>query len=86
MGDDAAANSLEAAASSVFRYGKSVLRLSSGPLPAALPVALRETLPHLPTDKAVALVCCGNVCFPPSSDPEQLKALLTEGPSRAAAC
>ena len=85
-GDGAAANALEAAANSVFRYGKSVLRLSSGPLPAALPIALRETLPHLPRDKAVAIVCCGNVCFPPSSDPEQLKALLTEGPSSAAAC
>ena len=84
-GDGAAANALEAAANSVFRYGKSVLRLSSGSLPAALPRALGETLPHLPTDKAVAVVCRGNACFPPSSDPQQLKALLTETPSSAVA-
>jgi uncharacterized protein YyaL (SSP411 family) len=76
---------LEAAANSVYRYGKSVLRWTSGVLPAWLPVALGETLPHLPKDQAVATVCCGSVCFPPTSDPEQLQALLRQKPTSAVA-
>jgi hypothetical protein len=61
----------------VFRFGKSVLRVLPGVTPASLPLALRETLPHLPKDQPLALVCSGNTCFPPTSDPEQLKALLS---------
>ena len=74
--NDPAAAALEAAAHDVFRYGKSVLRLLPGVTPASLPVALRETLPHLPKDKAVALVCSGKTCFPPTTDPDHLKSLL----------
>jgi len=75
--DDSTAQALESAANSVFRFGKSVLRILPGAAaPASLPFALRETLPHLPKDKPLALVCSGNTCFPPTSDPEQLKALL----------
>ena len=74
--DDPAAAALEAAANSIFRYGKSVLRVLPGKTPASLPVALRETLPHLAKDNAVALVCSGNTCFPPTTDPDQLKSLL----------
>jgi len=76
--DDSTANALEFAANSVFRFGKSVLRIlpnAAAPV-SLLPFALRETLPHLPKDKPLALVCSGNTCFPPTSDPEQLKALL----------
>ena len=83
--NDETANSLEAAANSVFRFGKSVLRIAPGVTPASLPLALRETLPHLPKDKALALVCSGNTCFPPASDPDQLKALLAGKPNTAAA-
>ena len=74
--NDAAAKALEAAANSVFRLGKSVMRILPGATPATLPLALRETIPHLPTDKAIALVCSGNSCFPPTSDPDQLKSLI----------
>jgi uncharacterized protein YyaL (SSP411 family) len=82
--DDVIAKALESAAKSVFRFGKSVLRvLPNAAAPTTLPLALRETLPHLPKDRAVALVCAGNTCFPPTSDPEQLKALLVN--RRAAA-
>jgi hypothetical protein len=77
--DDAAAKSLEAAANSIFRLGKSVIRILPGATPASLPFALRETIPHLPQDKAVALVCSGNTCFPPTSDPERLQSLLLLG-------
>ena len=83
--NDSTAAALEAAANSIFRFGKSVLRVPSAhvKLPASLPVALRETLPHLPQDQPLALVCTGNTCFPPTSDPGKLKALLTREPSSA---
>jgi len=83
--NDPTATALEAAANSVFRYGKSVLRILPGVIPSSLPLALRETLPHLPKDKALALVCSGNTCFPPTSDPERLKALLLGKPNSAVA-
>jgi len=83
--NDAAAKALEAAANSIFRLGKSIMRILPGTTPASLPLALRETIPHLPKDKAIALVCSGNICFPPTSDPDQLKALLTGRPASAAA-
>ena len=83
--NDAAAKALEAAANSIFRLGKSIMRILPGTTPASLPLALRETIPHLPKDKAIALVCSGNSCFPPTSNPEQLKALLTGRPASVAA-
>jgi uncharacterized protein YyaL (SSP411 family) len=83
--NDATAKTLEAAANSIFRLGKSVMRNLPGATPASLPLALRETIPHLPTGKAIALVCSGNNCFPPTRDPEQLKALLMGKPASATA-
>jgi uncharacterized protein YyaL (SSP411 family) len=77
--NDPTAAALEAAANSVFRYGKSVLRILPGVIPASLPVALRETLPHLPKDEPLALVCSGNTCFPPTADPRVLVNLLLDG-------
>jgi uncharacterized protein YyaL (SSP411 family) len=74
---DVAAKSLESVANSIFRLGKSVLRVLPGTVPASLPFALRETLPHLPKDQSLALVCSGNSCYPPTADPAQLKVLLT---------
>ncbi|PYU06375.1 MAG: thioredoxin domain-containing protein [Acidobacteria bacterium] len=85
VADDSVARALEAAANSTFRFGKSVLRVLPGGEPASLPFALRETFPHLPKDKALALVCSGNTCFPPTSDQEQLKALLVGRQNSAAA-
>jgi uncharacterized protein YyaL (SSP411 family) len=83
-GDEAAAE-LESAANSVFRFGKAVLRVTPDTLIDNLPLALRETIPHLPKDKAVALVCSGNTCLPPTSDPDQLRAQLVPSASVAAA-
>ena len=74
-GDDAAAK-LEQAANSVYRFGKALLRITPETPIQNLPAALRQTLPHLPKDKAAAIVCSGNTCLPPSSDPDQLIALL----------
>jgi uncharacterized protein YyaL (SSP411 family) len=76
---DAAAETLERAANDVFRFGKAVLRATPATSLEYLPVALRHSLPHLPRDKASALVCSGNTCLPPTSDSEELKRLLEKG-------
>src|SRR6202040_1296540 len=77
--DDAVALALEAAAHGVYRLGKSVLRLTPGASLVNLAGALQETLPHLPADKALAVVCAGQTCLPATSDPAQLVALLENG-------
>jgi uncharacterized protein YyaL (SSP411 family) len=76
---DKNADKLEQAANSVFRFGKAVLRVTPGMSLEKLPAALRQTLPHLPKNKAAALVCAGNSCLPPTSDAEELVRLLKKG-------
>jgi uncharacterized protein YyaL (SSP411 family) len=83
--DDAAAKKLEKAANSVYRLGKAVLRVTPDPLPDNLPAALRQTLPHLPKDKALALVCTGAACLPPTADAEALVRILKAGLAGTAA-
>ena len=82
--DDPAAKALEQAAHRVYRFGKAVLRVTPGLLPANLAGALKDTLPHLPADRAVAVVCSGQTCLPPTSDPAQLTAMLENGAAGAA--
>jgi uncharacterized protein YyaL (SSP411 family) len=82
--DDPAAQALEAAAHRVFRFGKAVLRVTPGASLANFAGALKETLPHLPPDKPLAIVCSGQTCLPPTSDPAQLTALLENGAAGAA--
>jgi len=82
--DDTAAQALEVAAHRVFRFGKSVLRITPETPQLRLAGALKETLPHLPANKPLAVVCYGQTCFPPTSDPEQLTALLENGIAGAA--
>ena len=82
--NDPGAQALEKAAHRVFRLGKSVLRVTPGTQIAALAGALKETLPHLPLDKPLAVVCFGQTCLPPTSDPDQLKAYLENGAVGAA--
>src|SRR5262249_33666976 len=77
--DDPAAQALEAAAHGVFRFGKSVLRVTSGTELKHLAGALKETLPHLPADRVVAVLCAGQTCLPPTSDPQQLATYLENG-------
>jgi uncharacterized protein len=81
--DDPAAQALEAAARRAFRFGKSVLRVVPGASLKNLAGALKETLPHLPAEKPLAVVCSGQTCFPPTSDREQLTALLENGAASA---
>jgi uncharacterized protein YyaL (SSP411 family) len=80
--DDPQAAELERAANSVYRFGKSVLRVMPERMasPEALAPALAETLPHLRADVAQALVCVGTSCRPPVTDPKELVALLTQKP------
>jgi uncharacterized protein YyaL (SSP411 family) len=82
--DDPVAKALEDAAHGVYRFGKSVLRLRPGTLPTNFAGALKETLPHLPAEKAMAVVCWGQTCLPPTSDPAQLAAMLQNGAVGAA--
>ena len=82
--NDPAAQTLEAAAHRAFRFGKSVLRVTPQTPQLHLAGALKETLPHLPADKALAIVCSGQTCLPPTSDPGQLIALLENGVAGAA--
>ena len=76
---DEAALKLEEAANSVYRLGKAVLRVTPDSSLEHLPAALRQTLPHLPKEKAQALVCAGNTCLPPTGDPEELRKILQKG-------
>jgi uncharacterized protein YyaL (SSP411 family) len=82
--NDAGAQVLEVAARSVYRLGKSVLRVTSGTALVNLAGALKQTLPHLPQDKALAIICRGQTCLPPTSDPEHLKSLLENGTATSA--
>src|SRR4029077_5691259 len=76
--NDPAAQALEATAHRVFRFGKSVLRVTPETPQLHLADALNETLHHLPAGKPLAVVCSGQTCLPPTSDPEQLIALLKD--------
>ena len=83
--NDPGAKALEDAAHGVFRFAKAVLRVTPEMPVDGLPAALRETLPHLPQEQALAVVCAGQSCLPPTGDPAQLVALLERGASGMAA-
>jgi uncharacterized protein YyaL (SSP411 family) len=81
---DPQAAALEQAANAIYRFGKSVLRLTPGRVGAVwLAPALRDTLPHLDAAKAQAIVCVEAFCHPPISDPEKLQSLLVGAASVA---
>jgi hypothetical protein len=77
--NDPKAASLEKAANTIYRFGKTILRITPEGLTAGdLPAALRETLPHLKAATPQALVCVETTCYPPTTEPAQLTALLTQ--------
>ena len=82
---DPCAQKLEEAANRVFHLGKAVLRVTPASSVGNLPLALRQTLPHLPKDRASALVCAGNTCLPPVDTPEDLTRILAKGIAGTAA-
>jgi uncharacterized protein YyaL (SSP411 family) len=76
IGDDALAEELAATAMARYAVNKSVIRLRREQL-NALPPALAETLPQLPSmEGSVAVVCRGNTCLPPVKSVEELLAAL----------
>lgn len=77
--NDATSQALETAAHGVYRLGKTVLRVVPGVSLVNLASALKQTLPLLPPDQPLAVVCAGQTCLPPTSDPAQLVALLETG-------
>jgi uncharacterized protein YyaL (SSP411 family) len=82
---DSKATELEKAANEIYRFGKAVLRVTPGRIASAtVAPALRETLLHLNAAGPQALVCVETTCHPPVTDPEKLKALLTEVAAGAA--
>jgi uncharacterized protein YyaL (SSP411 family) len=75
--NDPKSAALECAASEVYRFGKSTLRVTPEKLAAAsLAPALRKTLPNTDPAKPQALVCVETTCYAPVSDTEELKSLL----------
>jgi uncharacterized protein len=84
IGEDAAADELEAAAIVGYAVNKSVIRLNRAQVASPLPPLLAETLPMLPDlgeAHSFAVVCKGTSCLPPTADPDQLLALLHENAS-----
>jgi uncharacterized protein YyaL (SSP411 family) len=83
--NDHAASSLDTAANSVYRFGKSVLRVTPERLSNDfLAPALQQTIPNLRPDAAQALVCVETSCHAPITNPEALTALLTKPDNPAA--
>jgi uncharacterized protein len=77
---------LESAANEVYRFAKSVLRITPEKIAAAsLAPALRDTLPHLDAAKPQALVCVETTCYPPIIGPSKLKSFLAKVGTDAAA-
>jgi uncharacterized protein len=79
IGADSAADELEAAATLGYAVNKSVIRLTRPQVGPELPPLLAETLPMLPdltAEQSFAVVCRGTSCLPPTTDPDQLLALL----------
>jgi uncharacterized protein len=82
---DGLATRLERYARLLYRFGKSVLRVTPGLAAGALPAALRDTLPHLPAETAQAFVCSAGTCYPPVSVPENLVEVVSGVGDRAGA-
>ncbi|MGA3223543.1 MAG: thioredoxin domain-containing protein [Acidobacteriaceae bacterium] len=79
IGEDAAADELEAAATVGYAVNKSVIRLTRSQVAGELPPLLAETLPLLPgvdAGHSIAVVCKGTSCLPPVREPERLLELL----------
>ncbi|HEV2274523.1 MAG TPA: thioredoxin domain-containing protein [Acidobacteriaceae bacterium] len=79
IGEDERAEQLELVAITRYAVNKSVIRLTRAQLAGKLPPVLAGTLPMLPQlqeSASFAVVCQGNACLPPASDPEELLTML----------
>ena len=76
--NDRGAIALEKTANQIYRFAKSVLRITPECAKnSSFPPALSETIPNLPLDKAQALVCVETTCRPPTNDSAELSSTLT---------
>ena len=83
---DSRSAALEAAANSVYRFGKTVLRVTPEiAMTNALAPFLKETIPHLNASVPQAFVCAGTTCQPPVSAPGELFEMLSRTDIQAAA-
>jgi len=80
VGEGAEADALEAAAVARFAINLTVLRVRDAQhIHESLPPALAETVGQVPgAGKAVAILCSGFTCQPPTTDAAELAALLDE--------
>ena len=79
IGEDTAADELEASATVGYAVNKSVIRLSRAQVGEWLPPVLQQTVPLLPdllAPESFAVVCKGTSCLPPTIDADQLLLLL----------
>lgn len=80
VGDGSLAEQLHQAAATGYALNRSVVRVNATAVATKeLPPALAETIPNIPGisgNQAVALVCTGFTCQPPTSDPGTLRSLL----------
>ena len=78
IGNDALAEELAGTALARFSVNKSIIRLRPDQM-GNLPPTLAQTLPYLPglRQGSIAVVCQGNACLPPVSDPQRLLEMLT---------
>jgi hypothetical protein len=80
VGEGDLAERLHQAATTGYALNRAVVRLRALDVSSkALPPTLAKTIPSIPGvsgDRAVALVCTGFTCQPPTSDPDILRGLL----------
>ena len=76
--NDPTASALEKTANKIYRYAKSVLRVTPESKNSSLPPALNETIPNLPLKQSHALICVETTCRPPIKEPAELSSALTD--------
>jgi uncharacterized protein YyaL (SSP411 family) len=82
IGEGDSADELYRAATKSFSVSKTVLKLTPAQVsPQNLPPALAQTIPQLPVNGAIAVLCSGFACRPPITDPDKLAVALSQTPS-----
>ena len=84
--NDPNASALEQTANKIYRYAKSVLRVTPETAKKEnLTPALAETIPNLNFETPLAQLCQGTTCQAPTNSPTQLKSQLTNSITRSKA-
>ena len=75
--NDPSAAALEQIANKIYRYAKTVLRVTPEAAKNKLAPSLSETIPNLNSQIPQAQLCQGTTCQPPTTSPAHLKSQLT---------